>query len=281
LKQCIAAERTPEQPSDITLAAWGTLGDHYLGQERFEEAKEAIWYVFDSNTRRGNPDPFYLELLLRTRFESTDPSVAIEQLQKFLDTDPNDADAHRAMGIYRARLHENDLARQHLLRALEGNSQVPRFLDAWLWFLLLTGDMEQVGQVVAQLPPACDSYPDFWVYRSKWAMHQRDWSTAIQYLERALQFEPGRLDANNLYLRCLRRTDRIQDAENVSNRESLRRLEQPQRQTSRAANLRGTEQVVQGIALGSRGGGLGSRPSEIGDAVNYRPSRLAMEAVAI
>src|SRR5262245_20833025 len=63
LQKCIALERNSKMPTEETLGAWGTLGDHFVGQERFDEATDVIWKVFDARSRRGQVDAFYLILL--------------------------------------------------------------------------------------------------------------------------------------------------------------------------------------------------------------------------
>lgn len=218
LERCIAKEPHPEHPNDLTLGALGSLGDHYLGQERFDEAKAVIWRVFNAGLKAGHPDPFYLILLLRIRLEATDPSVAIERLQKFLDADPQDADAHRAMGIYLSRLYKLQEAEKHLQIALAAQPQTPRFLDAWLNHLFLLGDYPRIERVLAELPSACDEYPQFWVYRGKVAAERRNWEQAVTCFRHALELEPGRLDATHLLASSLKRAENGDEAQAITDR---------------------------------------------------------------
>jgi tetratricopeptide (TPR) repeat protein len=205
MQKCLTLETNAKSPSEESLGAWGTLGDHYIGQERFDEAREVIWKAFDARARQGSHDAFYLILLLRLRFESAQPAVAIERLHQFLSSDPGDYDSHRALGIYLARIGELEESRQHLEFAVKAKPDVPRFVASWLWYLFHVNDIETVEDVLAQLPASYDQRAEFCLYRGKAADYRGDSNGAIAHYRRAVALEPQRIDANNLLAHALRK----------------------------------------------------------------------------
>src|SRR5262245_42319549 len=213
LEKCIALERNKVLPTEETLGAWGTMGDHYVGQERFEEAIDVIWKVFDARSRRGQVDAFYLILLLRLHFESAEPAVAIDLLRHFIASDPDDFDSHRSLGVYLTRVGELEDARQHLKLAVQARPDVPRFLDSWLSYLFHVNEIDTAQSVLEQLPKECDNRPEFWVYRGKAADYRGDFVMAVTCFSKAVELEPSRMDANNLLAQAQRKAGTRVEAE--------------------------------------------------------------------
>jgi tetratricopeptide (TPR) repeat protein len=222
LEKCIDLDPALGTPTEDTIGAWGTLGDHYVGQERFDEAREVIWKVFEARLRRGQRDSFYLTLLLRLRFESAEPEIAINRLRTFLANDPQDYDSHRALGIYLTRIGSLAEARDHIAIAYAANPTVPRFAATWLWYLFHVNDVESVYDVMDHLSDEFDSLAEFWVYRGKAAEYRRDSAEAMRCFRRAVELEPNRIDANNLLAGALRRAG--EKAEHAERLKTCQRL---------------------------------------------------------
>lgn len=209
LAQCLALERNPDRPSEATIGAWATLGDHYIGQERFEETRDVVWKAFDAGAKAGHPDPFFLMLLLRTRFESAEPALALEKLNRYLAYDAEDYNSHRSIGIYLARIGKLAEARGHLQRAVSGMPHTPWIIESWLWYLFETGDAANAEKVLRALPSEFENRAEFWVYRGKAADIRADWKAAIDCYTRALEIEPKRMDANNRLAQALRNAGQL------------------------------------------------------------------------
>jgi tetratricopeptide (TPR) repeat protein len=205
MRRCLALEAKSRTTGRQSLGAWGTLGDHYIAQERFDEAHEVIWQAFDALARHGRRDAFYLILLLRTRFESVGAAVAVERLRHYLSSDPNDFDSHRAVAIYLARCGELEEARQHLELAVKARPDTARFVATWLWFLFHVNDVDTAETVLAQLPESYDQRAEFCLYRGKAADYRGNSEEAIAYYRAAVALEPRRIDANNLLAQSLRK----------------------------------------------------------------------------
>lgn len=204
LARCLALERAPDRPSEVTAGAWATLIDHYMDLERFEDARDFIWKDFDAGAKRGRLDHTLLLQLLRMRCEQSEPTTAMPLMKRFLASDPEDYYAHRLLGVLLTRTGKPDDARHHLQTAVNGLPTTPCVLESWLWYLFGIGDIAEVELVLKTLPPEFEKRPEFWIYRGKTAEARKDSKAAVVCYSNALALAPKHIEANNLLARAMR-----------------------------------------------------------------------------
>jgi tetratricopeptide (TPR) repeat protein len=204
---CLARESNQQAPSETTLGAWGLLVDHYLIQQRWEDARDVLWKIF-----QAAPDlegkKYILLRLLAPDDDRYDTAQAIEWHGRFVARNSHDADARRALGLHLAHAGRMEEARTHLEFCAQNHPETPRFVESWLWFLLFAEDLDAATQTVEALPAAFDQLAPFWLYRGELHELRGEWSPALDCYHKALAIAPHRLDANNRLAQALRASRR-------------------------------------------------------------------------
>jgi tetratricopeptide (TPR) repeat protein len=211
IANCLARERRLQSPTEATIGAWSILIDHYLMQERWDEARDLFW-----NLVRVAPDPVrkkhVLLRMLAPDDERYDLSEMIAWHEKFVAQNPGDADAQRALGLNLARIGRMEEARQHLGACARAHPETSRFVDSWVWFLLMAGDVEQAAEILDSLPEEFDQIDSFWMHRGRCHELRGAWSESARCFRKAVALSPHRLDANNRLAQALRITGSAREA---------------------------------------------------------------------
>jgi tetratricopeptide (TPR) repeat protein len=176
----------PAPPGPRRAAAEGLI-KLYAAQERWEEANEVAWRLFEAAAPADRPG--LLILRLRTEVERIAPETRAARLRRYVAADPGDWTSRR--GLARAELalgREAEAARQ--IRACL--TARPDDLHAWCDWLEI---LERRGDV-ATLADALDRPPDSaddgraWSFRGRVRQAQGDMTGALEAYRRAASLRP-------------------------------------------------------------------------------------------
>lgn len=130
-------------------------------------------------------------------------SEAIDYLESFLQTDPNDIDSLRALCIYLAEESQQDEAVRRLKAALQKTPNDPELLALLGHFLLDDGQAVEATQVLSSLNPTSDSSVEQWHALGQWAFAVRDWKRARITTDFAAAMTPFERSGTYLHYRVL------------------------------------------------------------------------------
>jgi tetratricopeptide (TPR) repeat protein len=157
-------------------------------KERPDDARDAVWMMYDAASPADRPD--ILILLLRTWIDRIDSRVAADRLRRIVAADPADLAARRALA------HALDLQGDPRGAA----EMVESNLEAWpddpwtwrdqLWMLNLRDDLPGLTTALAKLPPSTDREGEILAYRGLVCEKRRDWPCAADAYRRADELRP-------------------------------------------------------------------------------------------
>jgi tetratricopeptide (TPR) repeat protein len=187
-KACMAADPFHPAKERYFSGAARELIRLYAMENRFEEARQAVWKAY----QQASPEdrPAVLIMRLRCDLERIEPAEVAVQLRRFVAADPNDWEARRAL----ARA-EQDLGHPAEATRLIKECVKARPNDAHAWSDCLEifhsqGDLDALVDAVHRLPSSTDSDPDVWKLRGRVWEWAGDFRGAADAYSHAVHLRP-------------------------------------------------------------------------------------------
>jgi tetratricopeptide (TPR) repeat protein len=168
----------------------------YATENRWEEVHTILWKVYDRSSL--NYRPTVLAMRIQSELERIAPSESAKRLRRYVDADPDDWEARRALANAQLALGEHAKALREMQTCLEARSKNPRAWRDYLTMLEQIGEMDAFGAALACVPSVADTEPDIWSFRGEDRERAGDWANAAAHYRRALELKP---DLENVHYR--------------------------------------------------------------------------------
>jgi tetratricopeptide (TPR) repeat protein len=218
-RDCLELQSTDVGLPAVQQECRHQLGHMYALERRTDAFRAMTWEMYENAAPQMTHEA--LALRVRYRFVIATPAVALGQLEKALEQDPQDVFARRAVGFYQLELGKAEAARAMLYRCVQEAENEPLNWEIWLECLYRTGDPFGLEQAIGKLPPAADASALCWKFRAIVADHKSNPAGAITAIERAITLDPFEAELHHLAAQYLVRADRNEDAQShvVRNRD--------------------------------------------------------------
>jgi tetratricopeptide (TPR) repeat protein len=199
-------EATTENGRRSQWAFWSLarLGDLYLLESRDDEARAVLWQLFDSVDRRDGAAVDFLVQLTRFDLEIESPTIGIDKLQPFLDADPTDVQARRAIAAYFLRMGDTEKAGALLRALIEEAPLAWGVYENWVQFLLSTGDHAAARRALAQIPDRLVPTATLWKLRGRDHESHGEFPQAVECYRKAVALAPRSQDTSARLAQALR-----------------------------------------------------------------------------
>ncbi len=189
LRAVIDAEsQSPSDPAVFHDASHELLS-LYATENRWSEAREILWKIYARATPRYRPTLLAMRIL--QELERLDPSVSVKRLRNFVNADPEDWEARRALARAELALGQRSEALHDMRACLEGRPDDPRVWRDYLNMLELLGERETFEALLVRAPAIAETRPELWVSRGQTRELVGDWTTAASDYRRALALNPN------------------------------------------------------------------------------------------
>jgi tetratricopeptide (TPR) repeat protein len=186
----------PLHPVDekvVTTAVLDLL-ELYAVEARWSDAARLIWNIYD---RLGNPrdQEVLLVMRLRTEMERIMPVIAAEKLRKYIEADPHDWEARRALAKVNLVLSKPEEAKELVESCVRDRPADPRIWADYLTVLNDLGELDSLRSALEQIPP--EVLADSGILKSRaWVLERdRKWAEAASLYRQLIQAHPWEADA--------------------------------------------------------------------------------------
>lgn len=187
------------------------LGDLYLLESRDDEARIVLWRLFQSVDRRDGAAVNFLFQLTVFDLESESPTIGIETLKPFVDADPNDVQAHRALASYQLRMGDTGAAGRILRELLRRDPLARGVYATWVQFLQATGDHAAARRALSEVPEGVEPTATMWRLRGRDHENHGEFELAVACYRKAVERAPRNQDAMARLAQALRAAGRKDD----------------------------------------------------------------------
>ena len=175
-------------PSDILRDVSLQLLGLYATENRWENAAAVVWNAYEHT---GPADHLsLLSMRVRSELERLAPEATLGLLERYVDGDPTDWEALRALARAELALNRREEARLHFQACLKGAPDHPGVWRDYLSMLNDTGDQEALASQLARVPPVAESESDIWRFRGLLKEKTGDWAGAAHDYGMALERNP-------------------------------------------------------------------------------------------
>jgi tetratricopeptide (TPR) repeat protein len=181
-------------------------------EHRYIEAEELVLKLYATEPDRGDRIGLLLELI-RQDNERVGPEATVKSLEPVLVNEPTNVHALRAIGVSYLQLGRM----REGVELLEKSWQLaPDDMEGWfarVWFLLETGQMDELGACWPRLPAAAREQSRFLRYRGMWCEAVHNTEEAERAYRDTLDRDFSDRKAHYQLARLLRASGRISEAE--------------------------------------------------------------------
>jgi tetratricopeptide (TPR) repeat protein len=150
----------------------------YALEERWDEARQLIWRAYD---RADPPDrQSLLVMRMRTDLERIAPSASVVKLRRYVEADPEDWEARRALALAEHSTGRDPEATRLLLNCLEARPDDPRGWRDYLKLLYEAGDADGLRRTLDRVPAVAANHPEVLRFRAIAQENQGDWAGAAE-----------------------------------------------------------------------------------------------------
>jgi tetratricopeptide (TPR) repeat protein len=160
----------------------------YAAQERWDEANEVAWWLYDPAGPGERPG--ILILRLRTEVQRIAPETRAQRLRRYAEADPEDWPSRRGLARTEHALGHDDEAIRQLRACLVARGDDVRAWCDWLEILERRGDMAGLADALGHLPAAADADGRIWAYRGLARQADGDVAGAVAAYRRAADLRP-------------------------------------------------------------------------------------------
>lgn len=197
----------------VPEAGWCLLEMYYL------EGRAAEARALALRLHATEPDPrdrvqFLLELL-REDAQSIAPESAVQWFEAAARQAPGDLHVGLALGLAEARTGQSAVGLDRLARLAREHPADADAWDAWLTGLDDAGEVAQLEEAVAELPPPLARSPRFVRHHARLAQERGDWREAVAGYRRALEATPADQAVAYRLARALRQAGDVAGAEPI------------------------------------------------------------------
>jgi tetratricopeptide (TPR) repeat protein len=218
----------PLHPVDEKLVTTAVLDllELYAVESRWSDAARLIWTIYD---RLADPrdQEVLLVMRLRTEMERIMPVIADGKLRRFLEADPGDWEARRALAKVHLVLSKPEEARQLAEACLRERPADRRIWADYLTILHDLGELDSLRLALSTVPAELADEPALLKSRALVLERDRQWTEAATLYRQLIQAHPWEADA---YYRLALVEERL--GQSTSAREHRKKSE-----TMRAARL--------------------------------------------
>jgi tetratricopeptide (TPR) repeat protein len=159
----------------------------YVLESRLDEARRTLWKAYDNSLPVERPG--ILLMRLRAELDRISHAEAVSKLRLFVQTNPIDCDARRALAYEEMVNGNGDAADRHINLCLKARPD-----DAQIWRVRLAiyyerGDRESLTEAINQLPASADDLAEIWKYRGLIRQGTNDLAGAAEAYRRASELD--------------------------------------------------------------------------------------------
>jgi Flp pilus assembly protein TadD len=165
------------------------LMEVYALEERWAEAHRLIWRAYDAAEPEGRPR--YLVMRMRTELERIMPAASVVKLRRFVEAQPEDWEARRALAHAEYALGHIAEAAAFLAQCLRERPNDPRGWSERLRVLHEEGDIDRLRFTLARIPAEVADDPEVMLYRGQILERDGDWAGALAAYRRLTTLQPN------------------------------------------------------------------------------------------
>lgn len=188
-RACIVDDPLHPVPWDYLKGGVESLIELYALEQRWEEAHEVVWRMYDEVEPYDREN--VLIMRLRMEVERIESETAAVQLRAYLDADPGNVPARRALARYEQALGNGEEALRQFRICLEISPESPDVWSDYLQLLKDRGDLDALAAAVASLPEAAGSTASAWEVRGLLHESAGDYEQAAEAYRKSVELEPN------------------------------------------------------------------------------------------
>jgi tetratricopeptide (TPR) repeat protein len=186
----------PLHPVDqkVVTTAVLELLELYAVEARWSDAARLIWNIYDRLDHPQDQEALMV-MRLRTEMERIAPTVAAEKLRTYIDADPGDWEARRALAKVEVLLGTPEEARRLAEVCLRERPADARIWTDYLTLLHDMGDLDSLREALSRIPPELAAEPALLKSRALVLERDRHWADAAILYRRLIQARPWEAEA--------------------------------------------------------------------------------------
>ncbi|WP_435009075.1 tetratricopeptide repeat protein [Tundrisphaera lichenicola] len=192
---CIADDPLHPAPPNLFAGAAKELVALYVLEGRLDEARKTLWRAYDQATPIERPG--VLAMRVRAELERIAHEEAVAKLRGYIEADPQDWDARRALALEEQAIGNGEAADRVLNDCLQSRPDDIKARQAQLEILQQRGNMDEARAVIDRLPSEADQDAKIWMYRGLVRQSERDDPGAFEAFRRSVELSPN--EADTLY----------------------------------------------------------------------------------
>lgn len=175
-------------PADTLRDATLLLLDLYATENRWEDAAVVLWHAYENTNAVDHVS--LLSMRVRSELERLSPDATLPKLKRYVEADPSDWEALRALARVELALNHREEAERAFQACLKGDPENPRVWRDYLNMLYDVGDQETLARLIEKVPPAAEVEPDVWRLRGLLSEKAGDWEAAARNYRESLERNP-------------------------------------------------------------------------------------------
>ncbi len=166
----------------------------YATEDRWDDAREILWKVYDRATHVYRPT--VLAMRIQYELERIAPTESVKALKRYVAADPTDWEARRALANAELALGQHAEALRDMQDCLHARPEDPRVWRDFLTILQRLGELDAFNAILAQVPAQAEKEPDLWIFRGQDRERASDWAAAAAHYRQALELNPNLFNAH-------------------------------------------------------------------------------------
>ena len=187
-RACIADDPLHPTPPRLFAGSAQELVALYVLEGRLVEARQTLWRAYDEASPVERPG--VLAMRLRAELERVDHQEAMAKLRDYVEADPEDWNARRALALEEHANRDEAAADRDLDACLIARPDDPLHWRARLEILNERGDVDALRATIDRLPTTADVDAKVWMYRGLVRQWDNDRAGAFEALDRSARLAP-------------------------------------------------------------------------------------------